>query len=70
MQLLRALFKDPTLFEVELASATKLMLPIFTSEGNLHGGHSLWLIMITPTPWCGNGMCTHLATRGSYKFRL
>ena len=44
--------------------------PIFTSEGNLRGGRSLWLIMITPTRWCGNGMSAHLATPRSHKFRI
>ena len=44
--------------------------PVFTSEGNLRGGRSLWLIMITPTRWCGIGMSAHLATPRSHKFRI
>ena len=44
--------------------------PIFTSEGNLCGGLSSWLIMITPTRWCGNGMSAHLTTPWSHKFRF
>ena len=33
--------------------------PLFTSEGNLHGGLGSMPFRITPARWCGNG-CPHV----------
>ena len=40
---------------IKVANKLPSRNPILTSEGKLHGGRSLWLIMITPHDGVGMG---------------